>query len=178
METLITRAEARVKGLKRYFTGKPCVNGHTSERQVSSGDCLSCACVRKRTAYAKYPEKFRNISQYNRDLFSERINRLRRRSYAVSPPVRVYGLRDRVCVAKRRAAILQQFPVWISDEEERGIREIYLAADLISEMHQLKMHVDHTIPLQGKMVSGLHTLKNLQILPADENLRKSNKFEA
>jgi 5-methylcytosine-specific restriction endonuclease McrA len=36
--------------------------------------------------------------------------------------------------------------------------------------------VDHIIPLNGKQVSGLHTLINLQVLPISINRSKGNKM--
>src|SRR5690606_21672555 len=39
---IISRAEAKAKGLKFYFTGKPCKHGHVSERQLSNGCCTAC----------------------------------------------------------------------------------------------------------------------------------------
>ena len=58
-------------------------------------------------------------------------------------------------------------------------RQVYDDKEEIAEFYRNcpeGYHVDHIIPLNGKNVSGLHTIINLQYLPATENLRKSNKF--
>lgn len=38
-----------------------------------------------------------------------------------------------------------------------------------------EFHVDHVIPINGKSVSGLHVIDNLQYLPKIENLKKGSK---
>lgn len=39
---VVTRAEAKAAGAKRYFTGKPCRNGHRCERYASNEQCIVC----------------------------------------------------------------------------------------------------------------------------------------
>ena len=74
---------------------------------------------------------------------------------------------NRAKAAKRKAAKLQRTPSW-SDLE--AIKEIYTQCPE-------GYHVDHIIPLQGALVSGLHIPENLQCIPAKENLSKNNKFK-
>lgn len=38
----VSRSEARTRGLKRYFTGKRCKNGHAAERYASTAACVGC----------------------------------------------------------------------------------------------------------------------------------------
>lgn len=40
---IIDRTTAELQGLRRYFTGKPCLNGHIAERYISTGSCVVCA---------------------------------------------------------------------------------------------------------------------------------------
>ena len=79
----------------------------------------------------------------------------------------------RAIAAKRRAAKLQRTPAWVDFE---AIEAIYTEARRLEALDGITRHVDHHFPLQGALVSGLHIASNLQILTAEENLSKSNKF--
>ena len=79
--------------------------------------------------------------------------------------------------AKRRAAKLQRTPLWLTKDELLLIEAKYAVAKWLSEVTQVAYHVDHTIPLQGELVSGLHVPSNLVVMRGVENLSKKNKYE-
>lgn len=74
----------------------------------------------------------------------------------------------RIRSAKRYAGKIDRTPRWANLEK---IKEFY------SNCPE-GYHVDHIIPLQGKLVSGLHVDNNLQYLTAKENLTKGNRFSS
>lgn len=71
----------------------------------------------------------------------------------------------------RRAAKLNRTPAWLTDEDKEQMFQMYKLAKMLCA------HVDHIIPLQGKLVSGLHVPSNLQILLPEDNLAKKNRYE-
>jgi hypothetical protein len=46
MKPTMTRRQAHDAGLKRYYTGRPCLKGHDSERFVTTGGCVKCNAER------------------------------------------------------------------------------------------------------------------------------------
>ena len=79
--------------------------------------------------------------------------------------------------SKRRTALLQRIPIWQTAFDELKIKCIYSVAAMLSRVNNEPWTVDHTIPLQGKIVSGLHVPSNLQVMRARENEAKRNKYE-
>lgn len=90
---IISRVDAKAAGLKRFFTGQPCKNGHISERLISSGTCLVCDAEKKRQLRAdpiasikireldkkskSTPESLIRRKEYNSKYYSKQENRER-----------------------------------------------------------------------------------------------------
>ncbi len=80
-------------------------------------------------------------------------------------------------VARRKAARLQRTPKWLTAFDKLKIQCIYSIAAMLTRHNEEPWHVDHVIPLQGDLVSGLHVPSNLQVMRGVENVRKHKKFE-
>jgi hypothetical protein len=73
-----------------------------------------------------------------------------------------------------RARALRRVPPWA---DTSAIKAIYEEAHRLEWESSVPHQVDHVIPLQGELVSGLHVHQNLQILTGCQNSQKRNTFE-
>ena len=87
----------------------------------------------------------------------------------------IYMERQRVerSGVKRYAALTNGTPSWADHSK---IAAVYAERDRLTEETGVAHHVDHIIPLQGKLVCGLHVEANLRAIPAKENISKNNSF--
>lgn len=204
---LIARKDAKANGLKRYFTGKPCIRNHVDERMTSTGQCYSClssdeyVIVKKNCDKRLYQEnkeerkkqskeyalKTKVLSEKTRKKWYEK-NKAKKLAYHKEWSaknknyLKFYQKQWRaenrdICnfhEAKYRSDKLQRTPIWA---DLSAMQLEYELAAWCSKVMGVKYHVDHIIPLRGKFVSGLHVPSNLQVIPATDNLVKSNKFK-
>ena len=170
---------------KRYFTGRPCVRGHISERLASSRACCACSSENAK-------RKAEKLKENSRIWYAKNIAEIRKkravtnaavmaRCYARDPERRRAHSKKwarenpgwiSAYVSKRRALKLQAIPRWADMD---AIEQIYVARRAAQELFEIPVHVDHIVPLVSKRVCGLHCEANLRLLPGVENQAKSNR---
>lgn len=108
---------------------------------------------RERVSYAKFKEN----------------RKLRSAAWRKKNPARIA-----YHAAMRRSAIRNRTPAWLTRAELESMRKLFDDAAALKRATGVPHHVDHIVPLRGRAVSGLNVPWNLQVLPAIENLKKSN----
>ena len=185
--------EARTLGALLYFTGKPCKAGHVDVRYTGDRSCKACGLVKRarlyvkhaeqikakrRAAYAANPDKEKSVAkirsaEWRRNNPDHPGTKAAKRAYKAK-----YPAKRQADVAKRRSAKLTRTPRWLTADDFWMLEEAYSLAQLRSYLFGFSWHVDHVYPLQGRVVSGLHTPYNVQVIPGVENIRKANRMPA
>lgn len=156
------RAEAKKKGRKTYFTGKPCKHGHVAPRYTQTGLCTECSKARS----AKQREDKDAWNEYHRTYTGKNIHFLKK--YLLDAEEIYFEKRTR-----QRRAIERATPPWADRD---AIRRIYAECVYLNETMHFPLEVDHIIPINNRAVSGLHTAENFQIVSRTLNEQKGNKF--
>lgn len=65
---------------------------------------------------------------------------------------------------------------WLTAEDKIKIKSKYALARKKTRTTGEQWEVDHIIPLNGALVSGLHVPSNLRVIKRTTNLKKGNKF--
>ncbi len=74
MTEIITRKEAAAHGLKRYFLGIPCLDGHIAERYTKGAHCVECALENRKKWAEEVPGRNMVWAKNNKEKTLE-INR-------------------------------------------------------------------------------------------------------
>jgi hypothetical protein len=157
--TRVRQHQSRCKDCARANTAK-----HRSENNVKARE-------QDRKHYHKNPQKkilsvLKSRSK-NREKFA-----LYQKSWRLLNPDKT-SASSRMRDTKR----IQRVPLWLSETQKKEIENFYWLAKDLKKVTGENYHVDHIVPLLGKSVCGLHVPWNLQVLPADINMKKSNFFE-
>jgi hypothetical protein len=164
------RQIAIAQGKAHYFTGKPCIRGHFSKRNVTTRKCMACDREDKKQLKLSNPEKFITQRKADREKNRERLNAAKRLNN------RKHAARIRLSNLERKQAVRQRTPAWLDLVDKAEMESIYTYC-LALRSCGLDYHVDHIIPLQGKSVSGLHVPSNLQVLYSKDNIAKKNRWD-
>ena len=141
-------------------------------KNIRTNDGLRIQC---KTCVKEYRENNKTkIAQYDKNYYKTNKDKLaeRNKQYKKQNPAKSVSK-----TAKRRAAKLQALPKWLTKAEHEEIKELYEITRMFKLYTGEEYHVDHIVPLQGENVCGLHVPWNLQVIPAKENLSKSNKLQ-
>lgn len=179
MTQIIRRKDAIAQGLTKYFTGKPCKQGHVCERYVDSGVCKACVYANEKRfrsanttlVYARNSEWRRAKPDYDRQYYSANTERVKQyaKEWKERNPDQVAIMQDRRGELLKRAT-----PPWA---EHDLINMVYKKRDELNQAWDTTFTVDHIIPIQSDTVCGLHCWSNLQLLCRTENGQKRNKYQ-
>ena len=148
---------------------KKCVGAYRKKYyEVNAQKRKKCAAAYKK----RNPEKVKIWSAGYRDRRSDHISEKNRRWYEKNKQHRNFKSREFYSANKHR---------WYGYELKRKMATVtppWADADKIALIYSMArkygFEVDHVVPIQSKLVCGLHVWENLQLLSPSENRKKLN----
>ena len=177
------RKIAKELGLRTYISGTTCKHGHIdTERATINCRCLLCKSIQDGTKEAReYKAEYYELNKEYILIQKKEYRRVNKEVIQKNSKKWRQENPDKINAksAAERAIKLQRMPPWVrkNKEHRKLIKVFYTEAKRITEETGIQQHVDHIVPLQGDLVSGLHVSWNLNVIPAAENLSKSNNFD-
>ena len=163
---LISRTTAKRNGMKRYFTGKPCPQGHVAERRTSTYACTACHAerllkwrVNNKDHINAYNAAYQSA---NREYFRTWHDRNYEKSMAAKRRRHRMKMNGRLKIAD---------PVWQRIDKTR-MQHLHNLAKQYEEWIGIKFEVDHIVPIIDEKVCGLHWHGNWQLIPMRLNRLK------
>ncbi len=145
-----------------------------------------CKACKYRINQERYGDKIRsavaNWSRLNKDKRNASSQRFRERNperYAeIHKSYRKRNLHLAVAMNAANACIRKAgsknvVPSW---SIKFFVNEAYALARLRKKLTGIDWHVDHIVPIKSPLVCGLHAHTNLQVIPASQNIEKTNKM--
>lgn len=193
---ILTRKQASDLGLKRYFNGIACANGHIADRLVSNATCVLCAKARGAKHYQDNKEIYIDRAK---KYYAENTPEVKKRIslWASRNPEKIKGYTTEYRRANRKACNAR-IAKWeaANPEARRVINQNRrarkranggrLSPGLASKLFKLQRgkcaccgkplgtdyHLDHIMPLA---LGGQNADSNMQLLTATCNLQKRAK---
>lgn len=149
-QEIITRAEARERGFKYYFTGKQCKQGHIAKRFVPNGTCTDCRKSKDNTYRQKNAEKLRERKSKYYQKKSENIRaKVAKYRQENAEKVRENG---KNCYKLRMDRLLENDPELYRKkvEEKRAYRERFRAENPDYDVRYKQENRDKVLAINAK----------------------------
>ena len=117
-------------------------------------------------------EQLQYMREANRKAYAKKVGGVKR-NMNHTPESRAEWARlkaENRCTRAKQARVL-----WEKELTNFVYKEAHNLRRLKNKIFNFEWHVDHVLPLRGKLVCGLHVWNNFAVIPKVENLRKGNK---